>query len=395
MPSSLKTYRLQVETLTPVHVGSGESHDRLEYIISGDDIVLVDYRVLIKDPATRKYLSIELDKILLAGSSTVVPSSQNRFNANRQKKPFLSGTNDNVLIDFQKQVLPQLLKMCPAAVLNRISATTEVRNRLRSEGAVGKGVINSLPRSGNYPYLPGSSIKGALRTALIYSMMTSSERSMLSETIQSKRTKINELAQDGRVQDANKIFYDINQLVSETIEIKACFKDKKKNYFRHVRVSDVMFSVEDVFVDCVLRHSMRPKPNATPIPVFSELFIEGAVHHGDISVDIRDNVFSAEGIRKACNDLYEPQLKDCNLNLDIPKDELKKSFFLRIGGYAGAISKTFPETRCINVMPPNMRRDKNDRKGIPFILETKPKTHCLNERNDFPLGWILCTLEEV
>jgi CRISPR-associated protein Csm5 len=119
-------YQLRVRTLSPVHVGSGESDLRRNL-----DFVSREGRLFVLDPdkLARQLDATQLDRFLSGQDlNQIVPSDK--------------------LADIAAYTLP-----APSGQANRIRPHVKI------------------PGSPPRPYLPGSSIKGALRTALAWAML--------------------------------------------------------------------------------------------------------------------------------------------------------------------------------------------------------------------------------
>lgn len=140
MPNFLKGHRVKVTPLTPVHVGSGETLEPFEYHFQGNEVwVLSPMRLLevLRGP--------ELDRYLNA----------------LERGPFAA-----------------------REVLHEIARGTDLRPAIAWRAPVGQGFARYLeealekrrgelslrvfPRALEGPYLPGSSLKGALRTVFLF-----------------------------------------------------------------------------------------------------------------------------------------------------------------------------------------------------------------------------------
>ncbi|MFW6308922.1 MAG: type III-A CRISPR-associated RAMP protein Csm5 [bacterium] len=130
--------KLKLKTLTPVQIGSGDIlspyHD---YIYDRDRIYYIDYKEL------EKYLSAEAESEKLMDQFVELVSSQ--AGKNKQDRFLLKNffaSNDLNFEDFSQ---------------NQIEVTDKITNEIK------RTIL-----SGTRPYIPGSSLKGAVRTALLY-----------------------------------------------------------------------------------------------------------------------------------------------------------------------------------------------------------------------------------
>ncbi len=134
-------YSFQLTPLTPIHVGTGESLEPFEYVVAGDTL----YR-------------FTLDDFLLALNR----DDQARF------------------VEVVERSIPATRRFVAdhvdvAVRIARFTATVSPAARAlydgRMEGGAAHPEVNACIRTGDLPYVPGSSLKGALRTALLYHAM--------------------------------------------------------------------------------------------------------------------------------------------------------------------------------------------------------------------------------
>lgn len=141
------THRIHLQTLTPVHVGSGTDYQgNFEYLIFSDE---------------RQIAVIDEAKVLqLIG----------RENLDRWVAIIDKGEN---LLNYLRRLKPDLR---PEDVARHIINIPDGVNFPRPENAL-KGFI----RTGSQPYLPGSSLKGSVRTAVLTNLIKSDQRRFVSE----------------------------------------------------------------------------------------------------------------------------------------------------------------------------------------------------------------------
>jgi hypothetical protein len=134
-------YRFQLTPLTPIHIGTGESLEPFEYVVDGDTL----YRFTLND------FLLALDREEQARFVEVVEQS---VPATRR---FVSEH-----VDVAKDVARFTADVSPAA---------RALYDGRMAGRVAHPEVFSCMRTSERPYMPGSSLKGALRTALLYHAM--------------------------------------------------------------------------------------------------------------------------------------------------------------------------------------------------------------------------------
>ncbi|KHG64408.1 CRISPR-associated protein Csm5 [Thermus sp. 2.9] len=139
--SFLESYALELELLSPVHVGTGENYPAYAYI---------------PDFAKRQVYFLDTSALLLALS----PGRREAFLRRVAEGP--KGAQEVLRSLFAEGQVPKeaILRTLPAskAFLDSILQATD-------EAAL---EFRPLPSSPLGPYLPGSSVKGALRTAWLY-----------------------------------------------------------------------------------------------------------------------------------------------------------------------------------------------------------------------------------
>ncbi len=137
----MKTYLLEIETLTPVGIGSGDK--------------LSPYADVIIDEANKQvhYINHEAVKNRLAAKPELIDDYVNG----------ITGGMDNNRSHFKiKNFIEQRLGLAPQAYIRK-SVSGNVK------GA--KELYTIIKNAGIHPYFPGSSIKGAIKTPLLYNWL--------------------------------------------------------------------------------------------------------------------------------------------------------------------------------------------------------------------------------
>ncbi len=132
---------LSLTPLTPLHVGTGESLEPFEYVVAGDTL----YRFTLDD------FLLALDRDDQARFVQVVARS-------------VPATRDFVAEHANVAV-------CVARFAADVSPAARALYDGRMEGGEAHPEVFACIRTGGRPYVPGSSLKGALRTALLYHAM--------------------------------------------------------------------------------------------------------------------------------------------------------------------------------------------------------------------------------
>lgn len=138
----LESYRLELEVIGPIHVGTGEAFPAYSYLVdeSKKEALILDagrLLELLSEQQQQNYL-----QAIAQGPKRAQESLQSLWN---------SGLVDPT-----------------PAVLRRLSATPAFINTVKNATDAAGLEFRPLPRSPLGAYLPGSSIKGALRTAWMF-----------------------------------------------------------------------------------------------------------------------------------------------------------------------------------------------------------------------------------
>lgn len=139
--------KLKIEILTAVNIGSGDVFSQFsDYVYDDGFVYYLDHDRLLHELATKPNCDEMIDQFVMIVQNQAKGNTQDRF----KLKSFLEGNG----LDYKKYTL------------RKIPVTEEIKEQIQLH-----------IKSGNRPYIPGSSLKGAIRTALI-SLFFSSEESL-------------------------------------------------------------------------------------------------------------------------------------------------------------------------------------------------------------------------
>lgn len=363
-----RRFRLRMEAITPLHVGSGEMLDMMEYVVDKNRMLsVIDYGALVVEPQARAGLSTILSEMLSKGGARPVAGGGGFMDVARRLNSFVADA----------------AAKCPGLLLGSYRVDEMAHRRLMSSGAVGEGAVAMLPGMPGRWYLPGSSIKGAIRTALVDQWFSGPDRERFSEEVRRGREAINRQAKEGKNREAGDAMKSLQRNADDVMKRFGEFP-AGANHFRHLQVSDFPVAEQALYVGALTRVHKKPVPGETGIPALVFLLEEGSVTEGTLSIVQPDRAkITAEGVAEACRRYYDGIEVDVS---DRPQEERNRTFLLQIGKFAGALTKTFRGARAINVMAINKRRE------IRYRLESEPLTEW--KWKDRPLGWVLCTIEE-
>ena len=230
----------------------------------------------------------------------------------------------------------------------------------------------------NKPYIPGSSLKGSLRTAYL-----------------------SRLAKDKGV---TKYKGKAKELEKELLG-----GEFSSDPFRMVKVSDFL-PVGDVKTKVVYAVNKKKKTSKFeakgPFQIF-ETIKEGAIFEGVINIQHPEQLagikkpIAAEDLLKAINDFYIPAVKEENnvtreINAGSTVDSRindkfkgklgQTAFLLRIGRHSGAEAVTIEGNRWIKISPPGKQPRFSD-KGATTIWLASETSRPTTNNGLIPFGW--------
>lgn len=133
--SSNNSSQLIINGITPLFIGSGKVYSQLDYIHHEDNIYIVDF-----------------DKLLKQIPTEVIDDLTSDINKNFK---------NNIWLGDIKDFLSKY----------HINWKQIVEKEYELMGAIGKNEINQFIKTGDQIYIPGSSVKGAIRTAMLFRIL--------------------------------------------------------------------------------------------------------------------------------------------------------------------------------------------------------------------------------
>ena len=320
------TMKLEIKTLTPVNIGSGDVLSQFsDYIYDSGFIYYIDHDMLLKELAKKPNCEEMIDRFVMIVQNQAKGNTQDRF----KLKNFLEENR----LEYRK------------FVLRKISITDEIKEQIQLH-----------IKSGNQPYIPGSTLKGAIRTALV-SHFFSSERGL--------KGKKNYIGED-------------------------IFGKYGEDIFKHLIISDTLpFSEEDLRI--AKFYKLNLKNQNTGIPVIKEVISQGSVSTFNVKTTAKEgeiqgkfafllkgneetllaiiNNYTQKNIRIELNQLQTiggegiKDLKEFYVQLlqKVTKADNTKEAYLRIGSgktyYDNTIAQKFSKKFLREVIKHNFKTD--------------------------------------
>jgi len=273
--------RYQIEMLTPVHIGSGNTLNRWDYVWIKGWVYVINLDQVLNHPKINPY---ELQNFM--------------------EDPGFSWE------DYIKTV-----RIDPSEI-----SYYKAKASQRPTGNIKEHIKVHLK-----PYIPGSSLKGAIRTAFLWYMFKKFEdKNFLFSKIKEKIEEVKKQKDDRRK------FYQAKSKFAQVIEKKFFGRSPNYDVFRCIYVGD-SDPLENLEVGLVKTYDLRNRrflPDKN-LEVYSELIPEGSITHVKIKIETKLFDYKELGIREK-GELLENIPEICNLRAEeFIKDEIK--FFEKFG----------------------------------------------------------------
>ncbi len=385
-----KIYKLSIEPLTCVHIGTGKQ------------LTLLDYTVKEIKYGENLYIKFSSDSILnrLAGDAT---------KAREFEIASTSGNIQNIQQFFQKNFSINDDLEYPCETTKEFSATyLKNKNKDPYENAA---LVEQMyrPEGKKTPVIPGSSIKGSLRTAIMNYLVHLTDDDTYYRYLKLHDKKIEDNVYNQRKLENELGKFDV-QLQKEMLNN---YKDAKSDPFRAIEISDCAFPIKNSQIAGILKTVSVNQNN-------EELFISNStqIQIEDIKCALMNSsekaqcllrlnsdlmkkngvskTFSISDIIKSCNyffwrefdkeykHFYQAASQNCDLIAKLHKEleqlrDSENQFMIRVGRWSQVEYITFDE---------NFRAPKNKKYGTTRTLFNYDGQY-------LPLGWCKCTIEEV
>lgn len=338
---------LKIEVLTPLHISSGKNYE-------------LGFNALEKDELIYLFDEFKITEFFIKNNIFLPDSFEELKN----------------LIDKKKYEL----------IENNIYVR-KIENYLK----INKAILEHISTQ-NHVFIPGSSIKGAIRTAYINKLI--------------KRGKFN--SEIVRLEDiknklsSNKIDYKKKKELKKEKEnliktINQKIDKETKNYFKYLKVGDTVASFKtQIFKSINIKKEKDYQKNRTnKVEKFAN-FVETIIPNQKDEIFFKYENYYFNDIVEVCNEFYKPIFEEdvkyyfCkSIDFDVSKLS-KNQFLLNIGRFSGAEAKSIQEIRVLA------------KTGANTDFETTTKTFALDkngtspffEKQLQPFGWVLCEIIE-
>lgn len=350
MRNETKNYKIKLKPISPIHIGTGEAYEPMNYVIDKgmDDkyyMYVFDEFEFVKgldDKSKDEFMKIasdttgdgilKLQKFIKEKSSLAKKVSYYKMQALK-----------NIAEDYDNKI---------GKVVQREGGGKKVINQLVIEKTL---ISPNLKKA----IIPGSSLKGAIATAFW----------------------------EMKVIDEEQQYNDVKKIMSAT---------NKKNPFFNLLISDSKIIKSSTFID-IAKNIKRNKISKDGLSVVYEVI--STESEFEVGLVIKNNAIKIEDIKNACNDHYLPIFEsqfddktDKFIKKELENEFIKKymnfrpagnQFLLRVGKHSGARAVTVDGERKILIMQGKGKK--------PKISEEETTAWLINKQ---PFGWLLCEILE-
>lgn len=393
-----KTYKIKIEPLTALHVGTG------------NELLPIDYTVVPapNNAVVKKYVKFSSDKIIdkILSSGTV-----------QQKGEMQKACDSNDI--------NQLAKFFDKYFYMGIDYDANVTREFSSlhSKKIGQGLfenslaVNEMLHHANKPYIPGSSIKGAVRTAILNQVL-------LKEMSDAEYDELVSMTDEKKHKDLKKSGSYEKQIQEQALSmLKVSGIDSAKlDPFRCVEISDCEFSAKNqivgkmrnakidkfkkelVFNDMqiiaeAICGKLTKKENYSEFELRINEDLQNAELNNGFCINMQidlEKIISACNFffKKEFNEEYQKFYKDAYDGVDeifelkkiidsIPENSTNQ-FLIRVGRWSQVESVTFEE---------NFRNPKTPAKKGKVMPSGTSRTVFNYDGQYLPMGWCKCTVQ--
>ena len=376
-------HKIAISTLSPIHIGCDTVYEPSNFVIHDDLLHALDVADLAEElsAAERKQLGD------LATNGREPIGAIQRFFRERAERLASIATHHVAVAD---DIASEYAQKAGVAAQRNVGSDA-VYNSL----AIARTAFSPID---NAPYLPGSSLKGSIRTA------------WLDHLNDGDPLRPNEKPQDKKASRATQeLLKKTSRIVQERL-MKYAANEFQNDPFRHVAIADAKpddaATPPPTLVLYVVSKKKRVSERDSPgVPGFLETIPEAmpARFLGDLRLG---EAISWAALCDACNQFYRPQLDEelshpvlrdlldvawKMLINDLLREELdalikaRQGFLLRVGRHSGAESVTLNGIRHITILG----KDKKDSELRPNTTEKRFASRTKRGIDGLlPFGWV-------
>jgi len=379
---------ITLETLTPIHIGCDDYFQPTEFVIDTTEKVLIKFSIYDLIPLLNDKERAELERI-------------------SEARGLLGLVR---LYRFYKERLQEKIKKLPNVkkikIPDELSKRYEEFLKLNDEKKIRENFNNfEIPRTffnpfTDQPIIPGSSLKGSIRTAYLEIELKKSQGKI---KVQELLNKIMNINTETKKSDIDKLSQELEK---ELLEYPSLQRDP----FKYLKISDLT-PINRVDTQIMYQVNVRKSGNrfARGITRPIEVIPAGVQFYGEMDFVIPQNIpedqpklkfaYFLEGLHthfepilneeeSLAKSLGFQKLKVTEKHLKLYKE--KKGFFIKIGKHSGAEAVTIEGVRRILIRLTGNRKEYRDSPTTIWLASPKQKDISMA----YPFGWAFMTIEK-
>ena len=371
----MKSYKIRLTSLTPLHIGTGEFYDPTNFIIDNGYLYEFDEMEFFKNLDNR-------------GKQNFLRAVESQANESLFEVHRVIKQNKNIAKKAYNHKV-QVSKGIEKDYENKVGRTVQIEGgrRINKRKVFNQFQIAKTSRLPNNKkvYIPGSSIKGALLTAfgefvfknnrklfneMFRDCLPSQEGNIFKNITLSDAKPLKTFAVVGYA--LNKERFEDDELGPKTIVETIYSSDKQQSEFEvelNIKGEDELLSFENIKKAC----------NEHYLPIFEQQFKAYATFRGKKVDDFTNEYFS---------DSFYEKYKNFKLK--------ENQFLVRVGKYSQARAVTIDGMRKIRVKLSGGGPRRTPNKWATLDQETTTWMFGFNEKSNsnlMPFGWVVCEVK--
>jgi CRISPR-associated protein Csm5 len=227
--------KIKAEVVTPIHIGSGEEIKPISYVTDKEFVYMVDYDKFISCLTEREQEAYQKWVEEITGELVEIKKKLEQAGPDFQLKRELNRKRREIeeKLSLYKFLKEYLKKDNP---VNFIIKNAEAYRVKYLTNLISRGFKSCIRNSQGLPYIPGSEIKGSIRTSIIYYLLAHQKYEILSQKLISLRDTLEKGAFREKL---NKILSISDDLEKELLRGNKA--DAKYDFLKFVAVKDSEF----------------------------------------------------------------------------------------------------------------------------------------------------------
>lgn len=380
MANPYKTYKMKLTTLSPVFIGSGEELNQSQYVFDNKTMT-------VKILDENKFSNFLIKNNLIDDYSNALMKYGGKINLKRWLE--------------EKRIPLNYPIFSNSIPCRELVEKDEKSGKLEQKSSLNL-IKTFVKNSDNLAYIPGSSIKGAIRTAFCSYIVNQNKDKFQKEWFALKESLLNSGKDSGKI---------IKQIETKCFKLIKCSDKKEENrdVFSTLIISDSESIEKNKLYITTRFDCANQKKSASPMPMYLELIEPNTDIYFNLTIDTGvTKYFSIEGIKKVLN-FYARQQSDniiyenCSEYLYRP-DEISENYEpdFCIGGMTGFFNKNIvyslapAKQEAVNLLRRYFESKFKKHKHKEYDKDIAPHTiKAVTDNGDIiPLGWCNLSVEK-